>query len=828
MIGGLSKQQIQMINSIDPANRQVAFSGFSLSISLQDRVREIETCMLKFASLPQYSMGSPGPEAHPGDSAAQLRQQRAAEPRRCDRRRRGRELRSCSHPEKVEQVYRLEPLEPDAPLEAEDVVLCRLPWGLDLAALEELHCELEDLRVEHKELQLQYSRTKEALMALSASAEANMALECGGDIAPQEVHQLRLQLAESERNQQETKATVIALRGEFMRLVEVWSDAGGPKRAGDLAFPAHDAEAARLAGLGGAPGGRGARRSLHGAAEALRAARAPGSRPASQAPTPAARGGGAVSPAQREFKTMCCSRKRGVTVASTSSGLEQEGRSLGALPCLPVCATSSHGSQPRDRRRLRRRRRRQNARQRRRQRQAQCRPRGGRAEESMTRAGAGVPGELLGASFARVQRAAAPGACGRTLVGLAALAGAAAAPWRRASRGGPPVASMRPPALAAVAALPGGAGGTLATMLRWSFVVSLDLEPGAGRGPGGAPDGQPLSIALAGGKQKLECRLPAAGGGRAAQEAQAQRQRRSIGAKLAQLRGYCWTLLRDGWEYQVCPGDGVKRRMSDAPASRGQGWQSLGSHVAEADALRADGGVTELFLGGAGNASSEIWYVCGSSGAEKQTISLEISEGELPVYSWSISGPAFCSWGGRSGSRATTLAGEEIQASALLEDLRGSCLNLTRGWWSYEYCFPGRITQFHQWPWGRREPEHSLGSIDMTGAEAGVDRVQMSIVRLKPGHPRATPSARRALWQRLEGGSVCDETQRARATSMLFRCPPNWQSRPRARIASVEETSVCEYEVRVETVLLCGHDMFLPPPPPEEETIQCTARREDL
>eukprot|EP00959_Pyramimonas_sp_CCMP1952_P405838 8505685-Pyramimonas_sp.AAC.1 len=40
--GGLSKQQIQMINSIDPANRQVAFSGFSASTSLQDRVREIE------------------------------------------------------------------------------------------------------------------------------------------------------------------------------------------------------------------------------------------------------------------------------------------------------------------------------------------------------------------------------------------------------------------------------------------------------------------------------------------------------------------------------------------------------------------------------------------------------------------------------------------------------------------------------------------------------------------------------------------------------------------------------------------------------------------
>merc|ERR1712038_953795 len=49
------------------------------------------------------------------------------------------------------------------------------------------------------------------------------------------VQQLRQQLAQSEKNQQETKATVIALRNEFMHLVEIWSDAGGAKyQASDL------------------------------------------------------------------------------------------------------------------------------------------------------------------------------------------------------------------------------------------------------------------------------------------------------------------------------------------------------------------------------------------------------------------------------------------------------------------------------------------------------------------------------------------------------------------------------------------------------------------
>jgi len=141
------------------------------------------------------------------------------------------------------EVFRLERLSPDALLDSEDAIVCQLPgWRFDVAALEDLHRQLEDLRSEHDDLKVQHGRTKEALMALNASVEASEAAEAaqrravdGGrrELAnAREVLQLRHQLAQSERKQQETKATVMALRSEFMHLVEMMSEAGGLKCKG--------------------------------------------------------------------------------------------------------------------------------------------------------------------------------------------------------------------------------------------------------------------------------------------------------------------------------------------------------------------------------------------------------------------------------------------------------------------------------------------------------------------------------------------------------------------------------------------------------------------
>lgn len=134
------------------------------------------------------------------------------------------------------EVYRLVPVAPDVQLAADDIVVCSIPgWQFDFASLEELHRQFEELRSEHENLIVQYSRTKEALISLNTSVEASEAADSrrsGGDNnarGRREVDQLKLQLTQSEQKQKETKATVMALRNEFMHLVDMMTATGGPK-----------------------------------------------------------------------------------------------------------------------------------------------------------------------------------------------------------------------------------------------------------------------------------------------------------------------------------------------------------------------------------------------------------------------------------------------------------------------------------------------------------------------------------------------------------------------------------------------------------------------
>jgi len=155
------------------------------------------------------------------------------------------------------QVYRLEPVEPDVQLSADDLVACTIPgWRFDFTALEDLFCQFEDLRAEHDKLLIQYSSTKEILLSLNASLEAAEALEAPPAVVPvqrrgpgdsstrgnrrevREVEQLKMQLTQSEKKQQETKASVLALRSEFMHLVDCISAAGGPKGPASFELPA--------------------------------------------------------------------------------------------------------------------------------------------------------------------------------------------------------------------------------------------------------------------------------------------------------------------------------------------------------------------------------------------------------------------------------------------------------------------------------------------------------------------------------------------------------------------------------------------------------------
>eukprot|EP00929_Paragymnodinium_shiwhaense_P076522 TRINITY_DN39360_c0_g1_i1.p1 TRINITY_DN39360_c0_g1~~TRINITY_DN39360_c0_g1_i1.p1 ORF type:complete len:294 (+),score=57.18 TRINITY_DN39360_c0_g1_i1:92-973(+) len=145
------------------------------------------------------------------------------------------------------EVYRLQRLAPHEKLEEEDLVVCRIPdWQFDFQSIEDIHRKVEDMRQENDDLHAQYARAKEALIALEAafttadvcSSKDPEKVVKGVDGHNVEVQQLKRQLADSEKKQQETKATVIALRSEFMQLVDMMSDTtGGLHGPNALDFP---------------------------------------------------------------------------------------------------------------------------------------------------------------------------------------------------------------------------------------------------------------------------------------------------------------------------------------------------------------------------------------------------------------------------------------------------------------------------------------------------------------------------------------------------------------------------------------------------------------
>ncbi|CAJ1425812.1 unnamed protein product [Effrenium voratum] len=355
------------------------------------------------------------------------------------------------------------------------------------------------------------------------------------------------------------------------------------------------------------------------------------------------------------------------------------------------------------------------------------------------------------------------------------------------------------------------AEGNFMASLHTNYVVNLDFDSSLDWGEA-LEDTKVMS--LAGGKRKFRCRLP--GGKNQSRPDAPDAKGHFLAAKLVPWRS-CVTTSIDFWTYELCSGSRVVQYRDDA----GMRF-SLGEHDAKSDRLLPTGEVREFYKGGTENRSTEVRYVCGSG---EQT-AFQVVEGPIHYYTITVQGPAFCPWKDRDGAEATAPDGTRMLVTSLLEPLRGRCVNTSQGWWTYEYCYPMRLAQFHL-EQDKRAPEYTLGTLEGTAQNRAPNRVNMSMIRLKPSmnmrERRAPPSRHLTLEQHLSGGNVCDETNRPRAAKLRFQCPADWQKRPETRIVSLTESSLCEYEVLIHTTLLCGHHKLMPTLPRGKETIQCVA-----
>lgn len=173
-------------------------------------------------------------------------------------------------------------------------------------------------------------------------------------------------------------------------------------------------------------------------------------------------------------------------------------------------------------------------------------------------------------------------------------------------------------------------------------------------------------------------------------------------------------------------------------------------------------------------------------------------------------------------------AREESRAVAsgweLIGRLEDTCLYYMSGWWSYSFCRNTEIVQYHALassPKGQppkrdlHSPEYVLGSvpaIPSTTRNAEDHELDPIPAELQE------KGKQRYLVQRLEGGTLCDLTNRERTIEVQYHCVPGLSA---DRISYIKEVTICAYVMVVDTPRLCDDVAFLPPEPTLPNLITC-------
>lgn len=160
----------------------------------------------------------------------------------------------------------------------------------------------------------------------------------------------------------------------------------------------------------------------------------------------------------------------------------------------------------------------------------------------------------------------------------------------------------------------------------------------------------------------------------------------------------------------------------------------------------------------------------------------------------------------------------------LLSFLHDSCLYFGSGWWTYEFCKNTKIVQYHAaalTPAGqppvrdRGHHEYVLGrhpTLPDGTVHANDDG--------QPALPATvqTKGDQRYLVQKLEAGTTCDLTGRARTIEVQYHCVPGMKE---SRISLIKEVTICHYLMVVNSPELCKDVAFLPPTQSRANAISC-------
>ncbi|KAL8431542.1 hypothetical protein Efla_000588 [Eimeria flavescens] len=294
------------------------------------------------------------------------------------------------------------------------------------------------------------------------------------------------------------------------------------------------------------------------------------------------------------------------------------------------------------------------------------------------------------------------------------------------------------------------------------------------------------------------------------------------------------------WKYELCIGRKITLFKGNAVTGKtiGKTLFELGAYASSMDQLWADGTMTQWYTGGTEGRQTEVTFVCGDSHPRVKGISGP-HDGKYHVW---LEAPMFCDYRDNAEQPALT--------ESLLRSLEGWCSTFTTdGWWSYEYCHPDSLVQYHKDASGEvTGPMYLMGTLHLTGDPAelifkrpnpaepalrgtdtlppkanGKPRFKFLPVQIVDRPLKATknpsPAANKVLALQLTNGTVCEGTDRQRSARVLFECPIDFPVLATHRIVHIEETSFCSYDLVIHTPLVCPHPKLQPPRPLDPQDI---------
>ncbi|XP_066371768.1 protein OS-9 homolog isoform X1 [Miscanthus floridulus] len=135
----------------------------------------------------------------------------------------------------------------------------------------------------------------------------------------------------------------------------------------------------------------------------------------------------------------------------------------------------------------------------------------------------------------------------------------------------------------------------------------------------------------------------------------------------------------------------------------------------------------------------------------------------------------------------------------LLEILKDHCFYRHEGWWSYEFCYHGKMRQVHVNN-DKVIQEFVLGEFDDDATAAYHEN---STSELADDVHHGKDISKRYHVHLYTNGTVCDLTEIPRETEVRFVC-----SGPTVLISSVKEISSCKYVVTIQSPMLCKNPLF--------------------